>query len=100
MQPEPKPNNLPAIADLAIKDMENRKRLGIERYGTPLQAFNGRDGLQDLYEELLDGVVYLRQVQEEQAVIQGWIQVIIRNEDKISDPKVRYAIAELKKLLS
>lgn len=98
MQPEPTPNNQPAIADLVIADMEARKQLGIDRYGAPLQAFNGRDGLNDLYEELLDGANYIRQVIEEQAIIRGWIEVIIRNEDKISDLKVRYAIAELRKL--
>jgi hypothetical protein len=40
---------------------ERRKALGIERYGTPLQAFNGRNAKLDAYEEAHDFAVYLRQ---------------------------------------
>jgi hypothetical protein len=46
-------------------DLMKRLQVGIERYGQPLQAFNGRDAKLDLYEELLDAVVYARQVQAE-----------------------------------
>ncbi len=49
------------IQDLVIEDVEARKAVGIERYGTPLQANNGRNVDQDLYEELLDATTYLRQ---------------------------------------
>jgi hypothetical protein len=55
-----------SIADLVIEDIKERKRLGIERYGTPLQKFNGRNGLIDAYQEALDLVQYLRQVIEEE----------------------------------
>ena len=58
----------PASGDLwasVIADMEDRRRLGIARYGTPLQPHNGRDALVDAYEEALDLAVYLRQVIEE-----------------------------------
>lgn len=64
-QPSPTPNDRPAIQDLVIADIEDRKRLGIERYGTVLQAFNGRNALVDAYQEALDLVIYLRQVLEE-----------------------------------
>lgn len=64
-QPAPIPNESTAIVDLVIKDMEDRKRVGIERYGVALQAHNGRDGLMDAYFEALDLCVYLRQVIEE-----------------------------------
>ncbi len=50
---------------LVIADMEARRRLGIERYGTPLQAHNGRRSLVDAYQEALDLAVYLRQAIEE-----------------------------------
>lgn len=46
---------------LVIEDMEARRRLGIARYGTPLQPHNGRDALVDAYQEALDLAVYLRQ---------------------------------------
>ena len=38
-----------------------RRALGIARYGVPLQRGNGRDAVQDLREELLDGMAYATQ---------------------------------------
>ena len=64
-QPPPTPNDRPAIWDLVIEDMKARDRVGRERYRTPLQPFNGRDALTDLYQELLDATVYCRQEIEE-----------------------------------
>lgn len=64
-QPKPLKNNNPPIVDLVIKDMKDRKKLGLKRYGVALQANNGRDSLQDLYEELLDACIYIKQVLEE-----------------------------------
>jgi hypothetical protein len=66
-QPAPLVNDGPAVWGLVIEDMQARDRLGRERYGVPLQPFNGRDALVDLYQELLDAVVYLRQEIEERA---------------------------------
>lgn len=60
-QPKPTANSHPAIWDLVIEDMRNRDKLGENRYGTRLQAFNGRDPLIDAYQEALDLVVYLKQ---------------------------------------
>lgn len=59
-------NDSTPIVDLVITDIINRKQEGIKRYGTPLQANNGRDALLDAYEEALDLAIYLRQVIEEQ----------------------------------
>lgn len=59
-QQAPVPNNKPAIQDLVMQDMIARKLLGQQRYGTPLQPHNGRDMMQDLYEELLDACNYIR----------------------------------------
>lgn len=64
-QPPPTPNNRESIWGMVIEDMAIRARMGRARYGTPLQAFNGRDALQDAYEEALDLAVYLRQAIEE-----------------------------------
>lgn len=64
-QPMPMPNNRRSIQSLVRADLENRERVGIERYGTPLQAHNGRDVLRDAYEEALDLACYLRQAIEE-----------------------------------
>lgn len=64
-QPDPVPNDQAEIADLVLADMAERKRIGMERYGVPLQPFNGRSALWDAYEEVLDLAVYLRQQIEE-----------------------------------
>lgn len=60
-QPDPVPNDHPAVWDLVIADMRARDAKGRATYGTPLQPHNGRDALQDALEEALDLVAYLRQ---------------------------------------
>lgn len=57
------------IADLVIEDIKKRKVMGEEKYGVPLRPFNGRDAIQDLYEELLDATQYIRQYIEETEVL-------------------------------
>lgn len=64
-QPLPTPNGSTDIQSLVIADIVARRELGIERYGTPLQAHNGRDALRDAYEEAIDLAMYLRQAIEE-----------------------------------
>lgn len=66
-QPTPAPNCSPPIWELVIEDMKSRDRVGRKRYGTPLQANNGRDAIVDAYQEALDLSVYLRQAIEERA---------------------------------
>lgn len=51
--------------DLLRADMLERDRIGRERYGTPLKTHNGRKHLVDAYQEMLDGLVYLRAEIEE-----------------------------------
>ena len=82
-QPDPKPNQNVPVWELVVEDLKRemplnpsfksvmadmlaRDQVGRERYKTPLQAFNGRDALQDAYEEALDQTVYLRQ-----AIVEG-----------------------------
>jgi len=60
-QPPPTKNSCPAVWDLVVRDMRARDAVGEKRYGTRLQPNNGRNSLRDLYEELLDAVVYCRQ---------------------------------------
>ena len=60
VQPKPKINHRPYSWNLVIKDMKTRDDFGFNKYKTHLQPFNGRDQLQDIYEELLDTVVYMR----------------------------------------
>jgi len=65
-EPAPIPNDRPSIHDLVIGDMLSRKEMGLKKYGTILQAGNGRNSLKDAYEEVLDLAVYLRQKIEEE----------------------------------
>lgn len=59
-QPMPTVTEGPSIQDMVIADVEQRKQVGLERYGTLLQPNNGRDMLRDAYEEAIDLAVYLR----------------------------------------
>lgn len=68
LQPDPTPNESPSMHDLVSEDLQKRKEFGLAKYGTALQANNGRDALQDAYEEVLDLAVYLRQAIEERKV--------------------------------
>lgn len=61
----PVPNDTEAIHDLVAADLAERKAFGTRKYGTPLQAHNGRDALLDAYEEALDLCVYLKQAMVE-----------------------------------
>lgn len=58
-QPLPVKNDRPYVHDLLKEEVERRKQIGVERYGTPLQPFNGRNTLLDVLEELIDGSVYV-----------------------------------------
>lgn len=60
-EPDPIPNDQPAVWNLVVHDMTQRNKMGQAKYGVPLQPFNGRDPLWDAYQEALDLVVYLRQ---------------------------------------
>lgn len=66
-QPAPRRNDSTPIAELVLADVQARRELGRRRYGTDLQAHNGRDALRDAYEEVLDLAMYLRQEIEERA---------------------------------
>lgn len=59
-EPEPQPGTV-YIVDLVLADIEARVTAGEKKYGTKLQAHNGRDALWDAYAEALDLVFYLRQ---------------------------------------
>lgn len=48
------------IFPLVHADLDARNRKGRETYGGTLRPFDGRDTLQDLYEELLDAAMYVR----------------------------------------
>jgi len=55
-----------------IADMRERDALGRERYGVPLQSDNGRNAMVDAYQEALDLVAYLKQVEVESLTKREW----------------------------
>ena len=58
-QPEPIQTSEPSVHDLVIDVIRERKNLGMRKYGTVLQASNGRDHLTDAIEEAADLLAYL-----------------------------------------
>ena len=52
---------IPGLPEILQPYAAERRVQGIERYGTPLQADNGRDALADAFQEELDRIAYLRQ---------------------------------------
>ena len=52
---------IPGLPGILQPYAADRRVPGIERYGTPLQADNGRDALADAFQEELDRIAYLRQ---------------------------------------
>lgn len=62
-----KDRGIASIQDQVIADLEERKKLGLRKYGTLLQPNNGRDALRDAYEEVLDLCCYLAQVLTERS---------------------------------
>jgi hypothetical protein len=47
--------------ELLMKELNDRKAIGLAEYGTPLQAHNGRDCEKDSIEEMADMICYLKQ---------------------------------------
>lgn len=58
--PPPKSGKAPPTWELVVEDMKTRDKAGKRKYGVRHQHDNGRDHLQDAYEEALDLAVYLK----------------------------------------
>lgn len=82
-QPAPIPNDHGPIGLMVMADMAARMEQGKATYGTYLQPFNGRDALQDLYEELLDACVYLRQLIEERRIADRMARALLSDEEEV-----------------
>ncbi len=74
--PQPNPVNPtgPEIFSLVIADLRERDALGRRNYGGDLHAIDGRDHLVDLYQEILDAAVYVRQEIEERVILRAEIE--------------------------
>jgi hypothetical protein len=61
------------------EDLEARLNVGVGRYGKALQAGNGRNSLQDLYEEILDASVYLKTLEVEREHFATMLRDVLAN---------------------
>ena len=59
-EPPPKKGKID-VTNAVIADIQERKKDGTEKYGTPLMTHNGRKPLVDAYQEILDMAVYIKQ---------------------------------------
>lgn len=57
---------VPSEGKERVADLVRRSEEGVKKYGRPLETFNGRNGLVDAYQEVLDLALYLRQCIAEQ----------------------------------
>ena len=55
------------VIEYVMADLVARAEHGKQTYGTYLETFNGRNALQDAYEEALDLAMYLKQAILEQS---------------------------------
>lgn len=71
VQRESQESGYDEVMPLVIEDLKERYEIGKQRYGSALQPFNGRSSLIDAYQEALDLVVYLRNLIEEQKILEN-----------------------------
>jgi hypothetical protein len=69
-EPPPKEGQRP-VAEVVLRDLQERIQMGESKYGMKLKTFNGRNALWDAYQECLDMALYLRQAIMEQEHEQG-----------------------------
>lgn len=96
------PEDAPGDVWLQIaNEMVKRREVGIRRYKTAVRPFNTRDALRDLFEELLDALVYTRQTMEEKRQVNEFLEesasailtISTRLEFLIENPKF-YSLSE------
>ncbi len=63
-----------SVQDEVMRDLQDRKQIGVERYGAALEPHNGRRSLQDAYEEAIDLTQYLKQRLLEDEAFQGFLK--------------------------
>lgn len=63
-QPLPVPGTV-SVQDALIRAIEQRRDMGVRKYGRPLEAHNGRDALLDAWQEAVDLAAYLTQMRLE-----------------------------------
>ncbi len=98
-QRAPLPNDSRRILDYVLDDLRARAEQGKKKDGVYLQAHNGRDALQDAYEEALDLSMYLRQAIEERDGARRTLLTLLENEWWFS-AQINRLFATLARLIS
>ncbi len=91
-QPMPCPGQedvLPEVVQRFNRDILARDRQGRITYGRGLQTWNGRDAGQDAWEELLDALQYLCQLQLEYADLVEENRVLREDNARLRDDVAR-----------
>lgn len=100
---QPAPTSMPdapAIWALVIEDMHARDNFGLEKYSTRLQPLNGRVALTDVYQEVLDMAVYIKQELVERAWLKERLGVILfllsQNQFWEAGEELKFVIGKIK----
>lgn len=79
----PEPMSRPGYREVfpeIVKDLEARSSLGTDKYGFPLSSHNGRNALNDAYQEALDQAQYLKQaLMEQESTLEDSVTAWARN---------------------
>jgi len=67
-------------SEMLREDLEARAEMGLKKYGTKLRVNNGRRAIVDLYQEIMDAIMYAMQARLEGDVEAG----------KFVDPLIQY----------
>lgn len=95
--PQPKPiteDGSTLVLPHVLADLQARADWGLAKYQTYLHTHNGRDALVDLYQELLDAVMYVKQALLERqttadklAGLRAYVNTILDNHRNLDAPK-------------
>jgi len=69
----------PSITSNIRNDLEDRAQKGLSEYGTYLQSYNGRNATMDAYQESLDLLMYMKQMEMEEKTetLTGGCQLVL-----------------------
>lgn len=88
--PNDQPNCQQAYMDWVNEAAPERMALGLKRYGTLLQPFNGRDFVRDAFDELFDLSVYMHGVRmERDAMLELLYSVATMEQSEVGDLRRR-----------
>lgn len=86
------------ITPLVIADLEARREMGIAKYGVPLTVENGRDHAMDMWQEMLDMVVYAKCMLVKRAQLKIRMRSVIDQMYRYADVDIEAMAEELAKI--